>query len=236
MYKKSFFLTAALSLTIFTACQPDPTPVDSTVHQHANQNKQGAGHHDTAQHGITNTAATTSDHSGMNHGDTQHGNMQHSEMKSAPDAANQPYDLQFLDTMIAHHQGAVEMAKMVEGKTENAELRKFAAQIIADQDREIAQMRQWREQWFAGRPSALNMEMPGMRESMKMDMTKLTAARGAEFDRMFYEMMIPHHEGAITMSREALNRGEHAEIKTLADQIIKSQEAEIRMMRERRGK
>ena len=162
--------------------------------------------------------------------------MDHSGMKSSPNAASQPYDLQFIDTMTAHHKGAVEMAKMVEGKTQNPDIKKFAAQIIADQEKEIAQMKDWREKWFAGKPPAMNMEMPGMMDSMKMDMAKLTNAKDKEFDLAFIDMMTPHHVGAVTMAKEALQKSEKPEIKTLAGQIIKAQEAEIKMMSEWKAK
>ena len=156
--------------------------------------------------------------------------MDHSQMKSDPNAASQPYDLQFIDTMTAHHKEAVTMAKMVDGRTQNADLKEFAAQIIADQEKEIGQMKSWRDNWYAGKPSAINMEMPGMADSMKMDMPKLTNSKDKEFDLAFVEMMTTHHAGAVTMAKEALAKAEHAEIKTLSNQIIKAQEAEIKMM------
>lgn len=158
--------------------------------------------------------------------------MNHSEMKSDANAAAAPYDLQFIDTMTAHHQEAVNMAKLVDGRTNNTDLKKFAAQIISDQEKEIGQMKDWREKWFAGKSRAMNMEMPGMADSMKMDMAKLSNAKDKNFDLMFIEMMTPHHSGAVTMGREALTKSEKAEIKTLAGQIIKAQEAEIKMMSE----
>ena len=170
---------------------------------------------------------------GMNHNSmTMNSNMpmDHSDMKSDANAASQPYDLQFLDTMTAHHTGAVEMAKMVDGRTQNSVLKKFAGDIIRDQEKEIAQMTGWREKWFAGKPPAMNMEMPGMADSMKMDMPKLTNSKDKEFDLAFIDMMTPHHAGAVTMAREALTKAEHPEIKSLANQIIKAQEAEIKMM------
>ena len=176
---------------------------------------------------------------GMNHNSMPMNSnmpMNHSEMKSSPNAATAPYDLQFIDTMTAHHQGAIEMAKMIDGKTTNADLKKFAAQIITDQEKEIAQMKEWREKWFTGKPPAMNMEMAGMADSMKMDMSKLSNAKDKECDLMFLEMMIPHHQGAITMSKEALQKSEKAELKTLANQIIKAQEAEIKMMADWKAK
>ncbi len=166
--------------------------------------------------------------------------MNHSDMKSSPNAASQPYDLQFLDTMTHHHQGALDMAKMAVGKTQNQELKAFAQKIIADQTREIAQMKDWREKWYAGKPAAMNMEMPGMNEGMKMmmgdGMKKFEAATGKEFDLMFLDMMTPHHQGATTMAKEALTKAEHPEIKTLANQIIKAQDAEIKQMADWKAK
>ena len=177
-------------------------------------------------HNSMNHSAMMNDNS-MNH----NGMMNHSDMKSSPNAASAPYDLQFLDTMIAHHEGAVEMAKAAEVKTQNAELKAFVAKIAADQTREIAEMEKWREQWYGGKPSALNMEMAGMMDSMKgMDMNKMNALSGSDFDLEFINQMTPHHQGATVMAREALSKAEHSEIKTLANQIIKTQEAEIKQM------
>jgi len=174
--------------------------------------------------------------SSMNH----NGMMNHSDMKSSPNAASQPYDLQFIDTMTHHHQGALDMAKMAVEKTQNAELKTFAQKIIKDQEKEIAQMKDWREKWFAGKPQAMNMEMPGMGDGMKMmmgdGMKRMEAASGKEFDLKFLDMMTPHHQGATVMAKEALTKAEHPEIKTLANQIIKAQEAEIKQMADWKAK
>lgn len=175
------------------------------------------------------TAGPTAPASPMPDHSSQNGNS--GMMASAPDAANAPYDLQFIDTMIAHHQGAVDMAQMAESKAQHAELKTLAASIIADQQREIAQMKQWREQWYAGKSSAMNMEMPGMMDSMKgMNMDHMKSASGNAFDLMFIDMMIPHHEGAVVMARDALQKAEHADIKKLAQTIIAAQESEIKTM------
>ncbi len=157
--------------------------------------------------------------------------MDHSMMKSSANAASAPYDLQFIDTMISHHQSAIDMARPATTKAQHDVLKHMARDIVRDQDREIGQMKQWREQWFKDKPQAMNMEMPGMTDSMKgMDMTRLNAASGNAFDLMFLDMMTPHHQGAITMAREALSRAEQPEIKQIAQQIIRAQESEIEMM------
>ncbi len=157
--------------------------------------------------------------------------MDHSMMKSSPNAASAPYDLQFLDTMSGHHQAAIDMARPAETKAQHAEVKELARNIIRDQEREISQMKGWREQWFKDQPQAMNMAMPGMMDSMKgMDMTRLNAATGNAFDLMFIDMMTPHHQGAVAMAREALTRAEHPEVKKLAQQIIDAQENEIAQM------
>jgi uncharacterized protein (DUF305 family) len=158
----------------------------------------------------------------------------HKSMASSPNAASQPFDLQFIDTMTHHHQGAIDMARMALTKSNNDELKKFAQKIIDDQNKEIGRMKDWRDKWYSGKPAALNMEMPGMADSMKMmmgdDMKKMEAASGKEFDLMFLDMMKPHHEGAIAMAKDALAKAEHQEIKTVSNEIIKEQEAEIKQI------
>lgn len=187
-----------------------------------------------------NSMAMNSNHD-MSSADPNHGMSEMmSQMKSDPNAASAPYDLQFLDTMSSHHQSAVDMAKMALTKSNNEELKKFAQKIIDDQNKEIAQMKDWREKWYAGKPAAKNMEMPGMMDSMKMmmgsDMKKMEDATGKDFDIHFLDMMTPHHAGAVTMSKEAITRAEHPEIKTMANNIIKAQEAEIKMMADWKAK
>ncbi len=209
---KKLFLIAFTSVfaIAFTACYSSETT-------QSNQNNP------TAE---TNQNSVTEDLMNMK-------KMKGSMMESSPDAISSPYDLQFLDTMTAHHKSAVDMAKPIVAKSDNAELKAFAAKIISDQNKEIAQMKSWREKWFAGKPAAVNMEMPGMMDAMKgMNMKKMEAAGGKQLDLRFLDMMTPHHQGAITMATEALDKAEHPEIKTLANQIIKAQEAEIKKMQD----
>ena len=189
--------------------------------------------------GMHNGSSNSMNHNSMPMNSNMSG-MDHGSMQSSPNAASQPYDLQFIDTMTNHHQGAIEMAEMALKKSNNAELRAFAQKIIDDQKKEIAQMKDWREKWYAGKPEAVNMQMPGMMDSMKMmagdEMKKMEAASGKDFDVHFLDMMTPHHAGAVTMAKEALARAEHPEIRTLANQVIKEQEAEIKEMADWKSK
>ena len=179
--------------------------------------------------GMSNGSSNSMNHNSMPMNSNMPG-MDHSSMQSSPNAASAPYDLQFIDTMTAHHESAIDMAKLAATNADNAELKKFAEQIIADQNKEIGQMKDWREKWFSAKPPAMNMEMPGMMDSMKMDMSKLSNSKGKAFDLAFVEMMTSHHNGAVTMAKEALTTAERPEIKTLANTIIKAQEAEVKMM------
>jgi len=189
---------------------------------------------DTEDRSATNSHNTAGHNSGnipVNHSGTNHSQMDHSSMQSSPNAATAPYDLQFLDTMTAHHRAAVDMAKAIDGRTQHAELNAMAKKIISDQEKEIAQMNKWRDEWFADEPPAINMEMTGMSDSMKtMDMKGLRTLSGNALDIEFVKQMIPHHQGASQMASEARQRSQRDEIKTLAAQIINEQNAEILQM------
>ena len=147
-------------------------------------------------------------------------------------AARAPYDLQFIDSMTKHHASAVAMAKMAQGRIEHARLKELVAKIPPDQQKQIDQMKTFRDQWYPGAASAETMQMPGMSSGMKMDDSSMQSMKpGRDYDLMFINMMVPHHEAAVSMAREALGRAEHQQIKTLAQQIIDAQTKEIAQMK-----
>ena len=73
--------------------------------------------------------------------------------------ASTPFDQRFLDQMIAHHQGAVMSAQMMIANSARPELRDLAQRIITGQQREIDQMRAWRQEWYR---TANSSTLPGM--------------------------------------------------------------------------
>lgn len=178
---------------------------------------------------LLTTAATLSQHEHSDKGQKPHG---HAEMKDAP------YDLQFIDTMSMHHQHGIDVAKQAVSKAQNAELRELAKKMVSDQQKDIAKMKSWRDQWYPKMPKAMNMQMPGMSHSshqgmtkeMSEHMSKLKKASGRDFDMAFIGVMIPHHQSAIEMSRDALQKAEHAEIKALAQETIDKQQKEIEQL------
>ena len=221
-------LAAALAL-LAAGCQQTATKPNVTV---ANANvTANTGHDMSNMNGMSNTNGM----SNMGHDMSTMGGRDMSNMNSDPGAAEQPFDLQFLDSMIHHHDGAVAMAKMVLSKSQRPELKAFAQKVIDDQTKEIAFMRGLRDQWYAGKPPAVNMEMPGMIGGMKMmngeHMKEMDEMKPEHFDDHFLKMMIPHHEGALEMSKLALQKAEHPEIKKLAEAIQKAQQPEIDMMK-----
>ena len=145
-----------------------------------------------------------------------------------------PFDQRFLDQMIVHHQGAVMSAQMMIADSARLELRDLAQRIITAQQREIAQMQQWRNDWYGASstgtmPSMMNGGMIGA-GMMNRDQMRQMMGANADFDRMFLQMMIPHHQAAISMAQQALNQAEHPELKTLAQSIVTTQQAEISEM------
>lgn len=180
------------------------------------------------------SASAMPQHQSGSHGAAGHdmANMQ-SMHKSSPNAAKAPYEQQFLDTMTMHHQMAMHMASLVESRSANQELKDMAKKMMAEQEKEIAQLKGWKEQWYAGKPEAMNMKMPGMPESMKgMSGDKLMSAKGEQFDRMFVDMMSQHHKGAIKMAQTAAPKLQHAEVKEFANRLVEMQKKEVAHMAE----
>jgi len=214
-------LVVAIAVGLFGAACGNRASNNATAYTNTNRNANS----NTADHDMSNIRAN--DMSNMQ-GESM------MNMKSDPGAAQQPFDLQFLDTMTQHHNDAIIMAKMVLGKSQRTELKTFAQKIIDDQTKEMGHMKQLRDRWYADKPFAKNMEMPGMADSMKMvsaeRMQEMDKMESNQFDINFLDMMTAHHQGAVTMAKQAEQKAEHAEIKELAAQIIKAQQPEIEQM------
>lgn len=146
-------------------------------------------------------------------------------------------DIAFAQEMIPHHEQAVDMAEMVPDRTDDQELLDLAADVEAAQDPEIEAMNGMLEQWGEPLPDAHDEhdghdahEMPGMMSEQQM--ANLAETSGTEFDRLWTEMMIEHHEGAIEMAENQLAEGTNSDAGELAEDIVEVQEAEIAQMQE----
>jgi uncharacterized protein (DUF305 family) len=187
----------------------------------------------------TQSPAPSSPMAGMDHSKMDHGAMNHSMMNMDLGSADENFDLRFIDAMVPHHQGAVKMAQEALQKSKRPEIRKLAQSIVADQDKEIAQMQQWRKSWYANAttPMAWNSNtksmMPMTQDQMNgMMMNMDLGAADDQFDLRFINAMIPHHEGAIVMANDALQKSKRPEIQKLSKAIVTSQQAEIDQMKQ----
>jgi uncharacterized protein (DUF305 family) len=177
----------------------------------------------------------------MNHGEMKHGSMTH-KMDIGP--ANANYDLRFLDSMIPHHQGALIMSQEVLTKSKRPELVKLAKSIITEQQKEITQMQQWRKQWYPKASATPMMWHSEMNHEMSMtaeykEMMQMNVSLGnadAGFDKRFLDAMIPHHQGAVTMANDALQKSQRPELKKYAKSIVAAQQQEITEMTKWRSK
>lgn len=152
------------------------------------------------------------------------------------------FDRRFIDGMTLHHQGAIAMAEAVLQNSQRPEMKQLAQNIIAAQRKEIEQMRQWRQAWYPeagagpimydaqmGHTMDMSAEMQAM---MRMDDDLGKADDG--FDRRFIERMIPHHEGALVMAKQALKNSDRPEIQQIAKDILTTQQVEIEQMNQLR--
>lgn len=132
---------------------------------------------------------------------------------------------EFIEGMIPHHQEAVDTAKEViaRGGTTPA-IQELVSNIVVAQEAEIAEMKEWYQEWYGEEYQDTGDYQPMMRE--------LEGLTGADIDRVFLEDMIMHHMGAIMMARSVRPYIEHQEIETLADAIEETQSEEIALMRQ----
>src|SRR5918997_494530 len=164
-------------------------------------------------------------HEGMTHGsESAHGASTEMLMENGEYS-----DERFIDAMVPHHQGAIDMAEVALENAEHLELLQLAENVISTQQAEIEQLRSIKEQEFGTSevPAQMGpeeMEMMGME-----DPTELANQR--PFDEAFINAMIPHHESAIEMAQVALAESANPTIRDLAGRTVDDQTREIEQMR-----
>ncbi|MEO3781195.1 DUF305 domain-containing protein [Micromonospora sp. B11E3] len=189
-------------------------------------------------------ACSNDDMSGMDHGNA--GPTASASASTGAAATVNDADVMFAQMMIPHHQQAVEMADLAANRATDPELKDLAAKIKAAQDPEIATMKGWLTAWGKPTEAPAGHSMPGMSSAPGHDMSTpgpgmpgmmsdkemagLKAATGTEFDKMFAQMMIAHHNGAIEMARTEQTNGANPEAKALATKIEADQAAEVQTL------
>jgi uncharacterized protein (DUF305 family) len=161
-------------------------------------------------------------------------------------------DVAFAGDMIQHHAQALAMVDLTVERQLDPEVQALAEAVRAAQGPEIETMTDWLTQWGEPVPATVRdhvnaeddehggehaedgmeddtgTDMPGMMSDEQMD--DLEAAGDAEFQDLFLEMMIEHHEGAVEMARTEQEDGQYPSAVALAEQIEASQAAEIETM------
>lgn len=155
-----------------------------------------------------------------------------SDASGTPTGAD--FDRAFIDAMVPHHEGAIEMAEAAKkAGLSQPDLVKVADDILATQQDEIDRMKEWRGDWFGSSTiDSKGAAALGLSESqmgMQHDADALLSSGDVATD--FAQMMITHHEGAIAMAELAADNAEQDELRDLAQQIISAQEREIEIMR-----
>ncbi|MGW5590534.1 DUF305 domain-containing protein [Streptomyces sp. NPDC003857] len=171
-------------------------------------------------------SSDSNDMGSMNHGSSHSSSP--AATATATAAAYNDADVHFAQMMIPHHEQAVEMAKLADGRAADSEIKNIASKIEKAQDPEIKTMTGWLQSW--GKPTAMG-DMPGMDMGDGMmsdkDMKELEAMKGTEFDKMFAQMMIDHHNGAISMAKTEQKDGKNADAVKMAGEIVTGQSAEV---------
>jgi uncharacterized protein (DUF305 family) len=150
--------------------------------------------------------------------------------------AHNAADVTFAQQMIVHHRQAVAMAELAASRAHSQKVKGLAAKIKADQGPEINRMSAWLRAWGQQVPAPTASGMPGMHHAMpgmmsSGEMTKMMAASGPAFDRLFLTMMIRHHQGAVQMAKTERLHGEYGPARAMAQSIIASQTAQIAQMK-----
>ena len=238
--RRRLIVAVVISLSLgagMVGCTPSgntgSTPGQSTGSTTANNSPNAMG---GSPHAMTMTPGADHSHTP---GESAHGHasaspgMDHKmgskSMEALSGLSGKDFDIAFMSQMIAHHQGAIDMSKQTLAVAKLPETKAEAQKVIDAQTAEIAQMTGWLKDWYGVEPSA------DQEALMKDDMKSMMAMPITE-DKMFYQMMIPHHEGAIMMAEMVGTKSEKPELKEMAKEIVAAQQAEIQQYQQMMAK
>ena len=167
--------------------------------------------------------------------------------------ARDSVDVGFAQDMSAHHLQGVTMANIAREKTADPAIRQLAFDIASTQLEQVGRMKGWlflwgypeqsvdgRHMWWmtsgthghdaAGSDTGETGRMPGMASSEEI--IKLRSLTGVEFDVYFLQLMLRHHQGGAPMAEYAATHAGQSVVRTLADNMLKSQTSESTYMQE----
>lgn len=158
-------------------------------------------------------------------------------------------DVEFATDMIQHHAQALSMVDLTVDRTLDPEVQQLADDIREAQGPEIETMSDWLQDWDEEIPATmrdhsnaghdmegmgdsmdgLDSDMPGMMSGDDFD--ELENAPDSEFQTMWLEMMVEHHEGAVEMAQEEQDNGQYKPAVDLAGAVVETQTTEIDTMK-----
>lgn len=137
-------------------------------------------------------------------------------------------DVAFAQMMIPDHEMVAKMAKLAAGKASSGDLKTLATQLQKGQSQTVDMLQGMLKDW--GKSSdTTGMAMPGAMTDQ--DMTMLKSMKGMNFDMMFAQMMIKHHQGSVQMARDEQAKGTSQEAKAMAADMVTTQEKQIAQLR-----
>ncbi|WP_283138477.1 DUF305 domain-containing protein [Rhizohabitans arisaemae] len=141
-------------------------------------------------------------------------------------------DVQYVENMILHHRQALDMSDLAPTRAANQQVKAIASRIKDSQEPEIKAMAAWLTNQDLQVPehhSGTHPNMPGM--ATPDQLTALRAATGPAFDKAYLELMIVHHQGAVTMAEQLLLNGSHVMVEEMAKDVVSVQTGEINRLR-----
>jgi uncharacterized protein (DUF305 family) len=223
-YAKLGLPVLLLALAIMLASCGGAGGGDAQSADHDGKDKSGSRQMQGMDHGDGGKSGRMSGMKGMDHGP--------GGMASGMLMKNGKYsDERFINAMVPHHEGAVDMARVALKNAEHPEIKQLAENIISTQRAEIEELKSSKQEEFGTSRVPMKMSM-GRMKSMRMMMNPGDLAKRDPFDKAFIDAMIPHHQSAIEMAEVALKETNNPKIKELATNIVEAQKQEISQMKQ----
>lgn len=134
------------------------------------------------------------------------------------------YDVHFIDSTLDHHIAVIAMAEQALKESTTVALKDLAQQTMTTTQQEIDWLKAYRQQ---NHPNA-----PAMKDSMNMGMMGIPNDASKSFDQRYAQAMIDHHQGSITMAKEALTQVGHEDLKQFAQAMLATEEAEVAQLQQ----
>lgn len=142
-------------------------------------------------------------------------------------------DVMFLQMLIPHHRQGLKLAELAAERGSTAEVRDFAAAVVATQTDELEDVEAWLTDWNQPTaadpdPNAHQGHADGLHEPDPALVPALESTERARFDTTFVSVFTGHQHGAVELGRMELEKGRHPEARDLADRIVKSRTAQVK--------